>query len=125
MRLPSTPTGSPSLMHVVRLGADRALDVVQSPPRRFGVPADTALVPWFAGDAPLRVNLVLTQRGVGVGDPGHLPAGSAVIECGHVDRRADEVFPHQLVGVATCDAFELAVGVGGRVNPDRPLGATE
>jgi hypothetical protein len=53
----------------------------------------------------LRVNLVLTQRGVGVGDTGHFPAASAVIGCGRVDRRADEVFTHQFVGVAMRDAF--------------------
>ena len=119
------PERQPELGHGVRLGADLTQNVEQPSARRFGTSVDAALVQRFAGDAPQRVNLVLAQYGVGVGDPGHLPAASAVIGCRHVDRRADEVLAHQLAGVASGDALDLVVGVGRRVDLDRPLGTTE
>ncbi len=115
----------PSLLHVRRVGAGLADAEEDAAAGRLRAPAHAALGDRLAGHAAERVDVVLRQREVGVGDPGHLLGAGAVVGRRHVDRRTDEALAEELVGVAAGDPFELAVGVVAAVDPDAPLGAAE
>ena len=91
----------------------------------FGPAAYAAELHRLPGHATEGIQVVRTDLGIGIGDPGHFLGTGAEIGGWNIDPRPDVVLPHELEGVAPGDALEFSLGELVTRNPDATLGAAE
>jgi len=78
-----------------------------------------------SGHAPEPVDVLRSQRGIGVGDPTHLARAGREVRRRHVETRTDEVLFIKFEGEAAGDALELALRVLVGRNLDPSLGTAK
>ena len=112
-------------LHVLSDAADLAQREENAAAGRLDAAVDTALGDRLGGDAGERVDVVWRERGVGVGDPGHLPRTGREVRRGDIEGGSDEVLAEQLEGEPARDPLELVDRVAAGIDLHPSLGTAE